>query len=299
MDTGSGAPFLLHTVRMDMRILAPEEFPAALREIPQPPEQLWMMGQFPPPETKLLAVVGSRALSAYGREAATNLISGLSGYPVSIVSGLALGTDGVAHKAALQAGLHTIAVPGSGLSERAIYPRAIAALAKEILTAGGALLSEHDAEYRPQAYDFPSRNRIMVGLSHAVLIIEAGEKSGTLITARLAHEYNRDLLCVPHRIGDPHGFGAHMYLRLGAGLVTESAHILEALGIEKKKEPTKPIVSLTGAEGTVYDILYEPLPRDEVLRRAHLDPSDVLSALVTLELKGILKEEFGSWRRMV
>lgn len=282
---------------MDMRILLPEEFPPQLRELPQPPEKLWMLGHFPSPETKLLVVVGSRALSSYGRSVCEKLIAGLAGYPISIVSGLALGTDAVAHRAALAAGLHTIAVPGSGLDEKVIYPRTNAELAKEILRAGGALISENPPLHKPFLKEFPSRNRIMVGLAHAVLLIEAGEKSGTLITARLAGEYNRDLLCVPHRIGDPHGFGAHMYLRLGAAQITEPAHILEALGIEKRNDTPRPPVQLAGAEGKIYDILYEPLPRDEVLRRADMDASEALSALVTLELKGLLKEEFGAWRR--
>ena len=115
----------------EIRQLTPKDYPGTLREIPDCPKKLWLLGTLPPKETKLLAVVGSRALSRYGQEACTRLISGLSGYPVSIVSGLALGGDACAHKAALRAGLHTIAVPGSGLDDRAMYPRANAELAKE------------------------------------------------------------------------------------------------------------------------------------------------------------------------
>src|SRR5690349_3077094 len=187
------------------RQLGMDGYPARLREIPEPPRALHARGSWAPDGVKSLAVVGSRALSSYGREACERLIAGLAGYPISIVSGLALGADACAHKSALRAGLHTIAVPGSGLGDSTISPRANAGLAKDILKAGGLLLSEHPDDYLPHAYDFPSRNRIMVGLSHAVLIIEAGASSGTLITGRLTHEYNRDLLCVPHRIGDPHG----------------------------------------------------------------------------------------------
>ncbi len=214
---------------MDIRELAREAYPRSLHEIPEPPEKLWIRGTLPSPDTKRLVVVGSRALTDYGRDACTALISGLRGYPISIVSGLALGADAVAHQAALAAGLHTIAVPGSGLSDRVISPRSNLGLAHDILAAGGALLSEHPADYTPRPYDFPSRNRIMVGLADAVLMIEAGEKSGTLITARLACEYNRDLLVVPHRIDDPHGYGAHMFLRLGATPVSDPLHILETL----------------------------------------------------------------------
>ena len=199
----------------DLRQLTQKDYPAALREIPEPPEYLWMRGVFPSNGTKCLAVVGSRAATSYGKEAVAKLIGGLAGYPISIVSGLALGVDGMAHEAALNTRLHTIAIPGSGLGEKVLYPSTHRTLAKRILKSGGALLSEHSETYTARAYDFPSRNRIMVGLSDAVLIIEAGARSGTLITARLASEYNRELLCVPHRIGDPHGFGANLFLRLG------------------------------------------------------------------------------------
>lgn len=285
---------------MDIRELARDAYPAPLREIPDPPERLWLSGTLPASGTKLLAVVGSRALSSYGREAIAKLIGGLAGYPVSIVSGLALGADAAGHRAALAAELHTIAVPGSGLAERAISPRSNLGLANDILAAGGALLSEHEPEYLPHPYDFPSRNRIMVGLSDAVLMIEAGEKSGTLITARLSSDYNRELLVVPHRIGDPHGFGSNLFLRLGATVVTEPLHILEALRIPPRHsgESAAPI-RLEGAEQTLYELLAEPRSRDDIVRLSSLSAGDALTALVTLELKGIAKEEFGAWRRMI
>ena len=273
-------------------------YPRSLREIPDPPETLWVRGLLAPPETKYLAVVGSRALSSYGREACKKLISGLTGYPISIISGLALGADAAAHTSALNAGLHTIAVPGSGLDDAVISPRSNLGLASDIISSGGALISEHAPEYLPHAYDFPSRNRIMVGMADAVLMIEAGERSGTLITARLSSEYNRDLLCVPHRMGDIHGFGAHLFLRLGATLVSESVHILEALHIEPRKENDvdRP-VSLEGNELLIYKLLGTPRKRDELVRASGLSVSDALTTLVTLELRGLIKEEFGAWRK--
>lgn len=268
-----------------------------LLEIPGPPERVWMKGAFAPSGTKHLAVVGSRALSSYGRQACEKLIAGLAGYPVSIVSGLALGADACAHRAALAAGLHTLAIPGSGLDDRVIAPQTNLGLARDILKSGGALLSEHPPDHPATPWDFPSRNRIMVGLASAILVIEAGPKSGTLITARLASEYNRDLLCVPHRIGDPHGFGAHLFLRLGATLVTESAHILESLGIARNEPGSARAVSLSPDEQILYDLLEEPLARDELLRAAGLPIGNALTALVTLELKGAACEEFGAWHR--
>jgi DNA processing protein len=284
---------------MQSRQLGPEEYPAQLREIPEPPKTLFARGSWAPEGTKYLAVVGSRALSSYGREACEKLIAGLAGYPISIVSGMALGADACAHKAALRAGLHTVAVLGSGLDDRSIHPRTNFGLAKEILSSDGLLLSEHSDGYQPHPHDFPARNRIVVGLSQAVLVVEAGPQSGTLITARLSHEYNRDLLCIPHRIGDPHGFGAHLFLRLGAGLVAEPEHILEALRIEPRGNSTAVDLSetLQGDEKTLYALLTEPMPKDDLIRASGLSSSLALSALVMLELKGVLKEEFGLWRR--
>jgi DNA processing protein len=280
-----------------MRQLAPADYPLSLRQIPGVPRQLYLRGALPAPGIKTLAVVGSRALSAYGREACRTLIAGLQGYPVSVISGLALGADSEAHKAALAAGLHTVAVLGSGADDASIHPRAHVGLAHDILKTGGALVSEHAPGYKPYPHDFPERNRIVVGLADAVLIVEAGPQSGTLITARLTHEYNRDLLCIPHRIGDPHGFGAHLFLRLGATLVAEPSHILEALHIEARTPVIERTVRLDGAEQKIYELLAEPVSRDDLIRTSGLPASAVLTALVTLELKGVLKEEFGAWRR--
>lgn len=278
-----------------LRQLRQDEYPPGLMEIPDPPRSLYLRGTLPPKGHKRLVVVGSRALSPYGERACSDLIMGLRGYPISIISGLALGTDAVAHAAALRAGLHTLAVPGSGLDDSVIGPRTNFPLAKEILKAGGGLLSEQEPLHRPFPKDFPARNRIMVGMADAVLVIEAGERSGTLITARLAAEYNRDLLCIPHRITDEHGAGNHLFLRLGAALITSPKHILEALGL-----PTTTVsvsTPLLGVESIVYELLSEPLTKDEVLQRAGLPASEVLTALVSLELNGRIELMLGCWQR--
>ncbi len=285
---------------MEIRELARAKWPEQLLEIPQPPEKLWVRGALPPRDTKLLTVVGSRALSRYGQEACQMLIGGLAGYPISVVSGLALGADACAHKAALAAGLHTIAVPGSGLDDSVIGPRTNLGLAKDILARGGALVSEHEPQHVAHPHDFPARNRIMVGLADAVLVIEAGEKSGTLITARLAADYNRELLCVPHRISDPHAFGPHLFLRLGAALVTEPLHILEALRVTPRtaSEPSAAPDRLEGAEVIIWDMLEEPRTRDEILRGGSAAAGELLTALISLELRGLIREEFGAWHRI-
>lgn len=283
---------------MDIRELERTEWPKQLLEIPQLPERLWVRGAMPEAGTKILAVVGSRAMTRYGQEVCEKLITGLAGYPISIVSGLALGVDACAHKAALKASLHTIAIPGSGLDDSVISPRTNLGLAKDILAAGSALLSEQEPMHKPWLKEFPSRNRLMVGLADAVLMIEAGEKSGTLITARLAGEYNRELLCIPHRIGDPHAFGPHLFMRLGATLVTEPLHILEALRIPpietQRPEPT----DLKDAELDIWNVLEQPKTRDELIRSVQADTGTLLTALVSLEIRGLIREEFGAWHRI-
>jgi DNA processing protein len=285
---------------MEIRELERSEWPIQLLEIPQPPERLWVRGAMPPAGHKLLTVVGSRAMTRYGQEACEKLIIGLAGYPISIVSGLALGTDTCAHKAALSAGLHALVVPGSGLDDDILYPRSNRSFAKEILEKGGGMISEYAPDTASRVHFFPERNRIMVGLSDAVLVIEAGEKSGTLITARLASEYNRDLLCIPHRIGDPHAFGSHLFIRLGAALVSDPLHILEALHIAPREGSSTGVApsDLEGAELVIWNMLHEPMTRDEILRGSQASTGETLTALVALELRGLIKEEFGAWRRV-
>ncbi len=300
----------------EIRAIGPEKYPTQLRELPDMPKKLWLRGNLPPEAFRLLAVVGSRALSRYGREACALLVKGLSGYPISIVSGLAIGADACAHQAALEAGLHTIAIPGSGLAESVLYPRQNRYLAQEILTKGGALLSEHEPSYHPRTYDFPSRNRIMAGLCHAVLIVEAGPQSGTLITARLAMEYNREVLCIPHRITDPHSFGASKYISDGAKYVSGVLDILEALQIPPREEDIlagftglgaatemsgtkvrEAISKLSSDEKKLYALLEIPRSRDAIIRESGLPVQKVLVLLVTLELKGLAREESGEWKR--
>ncbi len=282
-----------------MRQLSPADYPEGLREIPDVPPSLYIRGSLPPEGTVYLTVVGSRDLSTYGREAAERLIAGLAGYPVCIVSGLALGADACAHRAALAAGLHTIAFPGSGIDDASIAPRTNAGLAAQILASGGALMSEYPPGTLAAPWMFPARNRLMVGIASAVLVIEAGERSGTLITARLSGEYNRDLLCVPYRIGDRGGYAANLFIRLGAALVAEPVHILDALSINREKKVNDSVVhKLTPQEHVLYELLQVPLARDEIIRDSGLPAHEVLTALVMLELRGVLKEEFGAWRRV-
>ncbi|MDO8523959.1 MAG: DNA-processing protein DprA [bacterium] len=280
-----------------IRKLAPGEFPAPLREIPDAPKVLYIRGTLPDPDRKLLAVVGSRRMSRYAKDACEFLISGLAGYPVAVVSGLALGVDGVAHRAALSAGLPTIAIPGSGLDDAVLYPRAHLSLAHEILKSGGALLSEFEPDFKPRPESFPQRNRIMAGMSHATLIVEAGVQSGTLITAKLAADYGRELLIVPHSIFAEGGAGGHIFMKLGATCVRNADDILEALGIEKAV--VEKDISLTENEREVIELLREPLTRDELIRALQMNISVANVLLASMELRGIIAESLGEVRKMI
>ncbi|MEK7462675.1 MAG: DNA-processing protein DprA, partial [Patescibacteria group bacterium] len=210
------------------------KFPALLREIPQPPAALNYRGVLPPPHITLLSVVGSRKYTSYGKQVVDELIAGLKGYPVGIVSGLALGIDSLGHEAALANNLYTLAIPGGGLGDDVIYPASHKRLAFRILEAGGGLLSEFAPDFRATDWSFPQRNRLVAGISKATLLIEAAEKSGTLITARLTADYNRELMVVPGSIFSKTSAGAHQFLKLGATPVTCAKDILEVLGVTEQ-----------------------------------------------------------------
>ena len=187
-------------MQYEIKKLARKDWPPLLEEINQLPERLFYVGKIPDWSRKLLCIVGARKNTSYGKEAAETFIEGLRGYPITIVSGLALGIDSIAHRAALKNNLSTIAVPGSGLSLKVLHPQSHTHLAQEITDKDGMLMNEFEPEFKATQWSFPQRNRIMAGMSHATLIIEAEKKSGTLITARLAAEYNRDVLALPGSI---------------------------------------------------------------------------------------------------
>ena len=283
--------------------IAPADFPPLLREINDPPAKLYLEGVWPAGELKFLTVVGSRRHSRYGLEATQELIAGLSNQPVVIVSGLAVGIDTVAHKAALKNKLLTVAVPGSGLDRSVLHPSSNRRLADEIVAAGGALLSELEPSQPAGIHTFPRRNRIMAGLAHAVLIIEAGEKSGTLITARLAMEYNRDVLVVPGSIFSPNSRGANALIRHGAMPVNHSGDILQALDLADDDEASRAdrqarlFADLSADEQKIVDLLaVESLPRDELIELSGLSASTANILLAALEIKGLVKEALGEVR---
>ncbi len=279
---------------MHIRDLQKEDFPSLLNEINDPPKKLRIIGSIPVTQ-KYLAVVGSRKYSEYGKIVCEKLIEGLRGYPITIVSGLALGMDSIAHRSALKTGLKTIAIPGSGLSSKVLYPATHRSLANEIVENGGCLLSEFEDEHEARPYDFPQRNRIVAGMCHATLIIEAELKSGTLITSKLATDYNRDVLTVPHSIFSKTSEGPHMLLRLGATPITSSEDIVNALGLKpienlfEKRDYSKCSVD----ELEILNILREPLSRDEIIRKINKPIYATQTVLATLEIKGLIQEVLG------
>lgn len=282
-----------------IRKLKEEEFPPSLLEIPQPPKELYIEGVLPDDEFIFLTVVGSRKYSKYGEEACQKIISGLRGEKIVIVSGLALGIDSIAHKAALDAGITTIAVPGSGLDRRVIHPHSNAGLADEIVRCGGTLLSELEPLQPAGIHTFPARNRIMAGMSKAVLIIEAQDKSGTLITAKLAVEYNKDLLAVPGSIFSLNSNGTNRLIHQGATPVSSSNDLLEALGLARKDGGREiDLNSLSPNEIKIMELLsIEAMARDELIRESGIKASEINVILSMMEIKEFIKELGGKIQR--
>lgn len=279
-----------------IKILLPKDFPPLLAEISDPPKKLHIIGEMPK-DGFFLAVVGSRRPTPYGKQACEKLIEGLAGFPITIVSGLALGIDTIAHESALRTGLKTIAMPGSGLNEEVLYPRTNKILANRIVDAGGALLSEFEPNFKPALWSFPQRNRIMAGFSHAVLLIEATIKSGTLITARLATEYNRDVLAVPGSIFSENSTGTNFFLRLGATPIRNSADILDHFGLKSAEKEKADIESMSEDELTIWKILATVSEKNELIAKSKLPTERASVALSLLELKGYIDESMGTVTR--
>ena len=277
--------------------LGPNKFPKLLSEINDPPDELFLIGEMPSDDHIFLAVVGSRKFTSYGKQAAEQIIAGLKGFPIVIVSGLAIGIDSIAHNAALNAGLTTIAIPGSGLNDDILYPASNRLLAKKIIERGGALLSPFKPDFKATQWSFPARNRIMAGISKAVLIIEAEEKSGTLITARLALDYNRDVYAIPGSIFSPTSRGTNSLIADGAMPVTKSEDILNALGFTTddttEKSEDSPPPDMLPEEEAVWSLLGLPLERDILIRLMSMPISKANGILSFMEIKGLIKEADG------
>ncbi len=282
--------------------LEKDDFPSLLKEINDPPERLFVKGNLPRVNAKVLCVVGARRYSNYGEEACKKLISGLIGYNICIVSGLALGIDSIAHRAALDTGLQTIAFPGSGLDPKVLYPHKHRKLAEEIVYAGGALISEFEMWQAADIWTFPKRNRLMAGISDATLVIEAKEKSGTLITSRLAMEYYRDVGAVPGQIYSQLAEGPNNLINDGARIIRNSNDILEMLGFRAKEESGQNfqpslLLGLTETERKIIEFLQiENCTSEQLVQKSGVSVREINEAASSLEIQGLIRGISGRWR---
>lgn len=281
---------------------APRELPAGgaiwrrLAETPRPPDRLWARGDPSALDVlKIVAIVGSRNATAYGLEAARHLASGLRGYPVAVASGLALGVDAAALEAAVEYGVPALALPGSGLSDEALYPRTNLPLARRILRSGGCLLSEMAPDERAAPWSFPRRNRILAGIADAVVAVEAQRPSGTLITSRLALDYSREVLAVPGSIFSSRSAGPNWLLSQGAAPARDADDILRAIGIEPRapESSAAPPPDLDPDAAELLAALDAPASRDDLSQRLSWPPSRTAAALSLLEMSGLAEERAG------
>lgn len=266
------------------------EYPALLKEIHDPPIVLYVLGSFEDRDKIAVGVVGPRKPSHYGTAAAKKLSYQLAYSGVTVASGLALGIDTAAHQAALAARGRTIAVVGAGLGQ--IYPPENGPLVEKIASSG-AVVSEFPMGRGADRQTFPMRNRIVSGMSFGTLVVEAGSKSGALITANQAAEQGRAVYAVPGQIDAPNAIGTNRLIQQGAKLVTSAQDILDDMGLLFREEPSLPKsrpMSLAGDEAKVFDALGDgETPIDEVAARSGLPIHVVSSTLLALEIRKCAK----------
>jgi DNA processing protein len=280
---------------LDAQVLTWEDeaYPRHLKEIDQPPPVIYLRGRLLPEDEWAVAIVGTRRVTAYGRQVAEDVATALARNGVTIVSGLARGVDSIAHQAALNAGGRTLAVLGSGVD--LVYPPENRKLAAQIME-HGALVSDYALGTPPDGINFPPRNRIISGLSMAVIVVEAGDTSGALITASFAAEQGRDVFAVPGNINAPQSKGTNRLIRDGAQPLLDPQDVLEALNLTMVTEhqavrvalPTDPV------ESKLYKLLsHEPKHVDEIRAQANMPIETVSATLVMMELKGMVKQVGG------
>lgn len=269
-----------------------QEYLQMTRGIANLPKSLYLMGKLPSGACPSVSIIGTRKPSAYGQEVAYKLAYDLAKRGVVVVSGLALGIDAIAHRAALDAGGTTIAIMPGGLDE--FYPRTNYRLAERIVASGGALLSEYEAGERPYKANFVARNRIVAAIADGVLVIEAATKSGTIHTAGFALDYGRPVMAVPGNITNPMSTGTNRLIATGARLITSAQEVLAEIGVAT--EPTQTTLPLgdTPEEAIIIKLLARGVRDGEELQHlSNLEPALYSQAMTMLEINGVV-QAFGA-----
>lgn len=267
-----------------------ERYPDRLKEIVDYPYGLFVRGNLPDPGTKCIAVVGARTCTNYGRKMAETIAGELARKNVAVVSGMAMGIDGIAQTACLENNMKSVAVVGSGCD--VCYPRSHIEL-YQALRKNGAIISEFPPGTIPFSSHFPQRNRIISGMCDAVIVIEAKEKSGSLITADMALDQGRDVYAVPGRIGDPLSVGCNQLIFQGAGIINDMKVLMESLGLETKKEKKekKKNNNLEICENMVYICLdFHGKSLEDIAECTKYSTGEILTALLQLQVKGLAVE---------
>lgn len=270
-----------------------ESYPARLREIDQPPPVLYLRGEYLPDDVFAVGIVGTRRVTPYGRQVTEEIASFLAANGITVVSGLARGVDAVAHTAALKAGGRTIGVLGSGVDR--IYPPEHRALAEQ-MAERGAVVSDYAPGTPPDASNFPPRNRIISGLSLAVVVIEAGETSGALITAEFAAEQGREVFAVPGSILAPQSKGTNKLIQNGAQPLLSASDLMQALNLTRMGEhkAARKILPSDEVEAKLLAALGEqPIHVDELGNQTGLPIEKVSATLTLMELKGMVRQVGG------
>lgn len=279
-------------VHQEIAFITPDdaEYPEKLRTIAAPPFALYIKGSFKN-DAPCLAVVGTRKATAYGRGVTQEIIRDLARETdIIIASGLAQGIDAEAHRAALDCGLATYGVIGSGINRESFFPPENWKLAEEMARGRGAIISEYPPGTPALKHRFPARNRIIAGLSAGTLVVEAPEKSGALITANFALEQGRDVFAIPGAMKSPSAAGTHRLIQEGAKLVTGAGDIMEELDLPRRSRAEEARAALTDeTEKTILELLGEPASVDDIRAKTRFETPAIVSCLTGLELKGFVR----------
>lgn len=284
--------FLEKINKENIKIITIEDdnYPKLLKEIYDPPFVLYLKGDTEVFGLPMISIVGSRKFTNYGKSVAEDLAGELAKNNICIVSGMAIGIDSLAHEAALKSNGKTIAIVGSGVSNKVIYPQTNLNLSKKIVNSGGAVFSEFLPDAKAQLYFFPMRNRVISGISLGTIVVEAGEKSGTLITAYSALDQGREVFAVPGSIYSNSSFGTHKLIKEGAQLITSAKDILNFFELGKKEEINKKYLAENEVEIKILDILSkEPKHINEIILLSGLSAQNITGALAILEIKSVVK----------